>query len=244
MNTRKPNRPKDVIQAERAANDAKRIAKLEARIAKLKREAVEKERRAAQKAANAEKARLEAEAIKARKAIRNANRDIDDEVCLWALQDVIEGMLRRQAEGKLTKRHEAKYARILVNRIAHEIPAAYSGKMSVAALKLGYQRNVVEKKGWGPTPEHFNPSQAMGHKIVDTFLTLGHYDPAVLAELLEEALQIHKVTPDENMALVKFQKTGVFIDADTAYAQCGIELIDWPSGSKWKDAVKMYPQYF
>ena len=241
---RTPNRPKEVIAAERAANDAKRIAKLEARIAKLQQNIADKEARKATKAANAKKAADRAKATADRNAIRTRNREIDDEVCLWAIRDIIEGMLRRNDEGRLTSRHLAKYARILVNRIAHEIPAAYSGKMSVAALKYGYQRNIMDKNHWGATPEHFNPSQAMGHKIVDTFIELGQYDPAVLAELLEEALQIHKVTPDENMALVKFQKTGVFVDAATAYAQCGIELIDWPAGSRWKDAVKMYPQYF
>jgi len=239
---RKPNRPKEVIAAERAANEAKRIAKLEARIAKLKREAVEKERRASQKAANAEKARVEAARIAANKVERANNKKRDRTVVFYVYEDAITGLIRRHNEGLVGTREKNMYARILGRQLAHELQSRYIGKISVVALQMGWE---AFKKGekYNPTAEHFNPSQVMGHKMVNTFLALGYFDVGVMNELLDEALQTNKTTAQENMKLREEQKHGKFVSADVAYAKCGIVLVDWPDGSNFADAAKMYPQY-
>lgn len=240
--SRKPNRPKEVIAAEREAQAALRIEKMQYQINKLKAKIVADEKRVADK----ERRRLEREADKARVAANNItranNKQCDRKVVFWVYEDSITSMVRRHNEGLIGDRERNMYARILGRQLAHELESRYIGKISVAALQMGWE---AFKKGekYSPTAEHFNPSQVMGHKMVNTFLALGHFDVGVMNELLDEALQTNKTTADENMKLREEQKHGKFVSADVAYAKCGIVLVDWPEGSNFADAGLMYPEY-
>jgi len=192
--------------------------------------------RAAKKAENARRAQ-------ARKAETQAKRDERWRVFTKVAKSTIREMQQDNRDGLLSSYTEGIYARIIGNRLLHELDPVYSGFCSARALVMGYYSWLNGVK-YSATLEHYNPSQVIGQRFVNAFKNASDIDDTIVNQLIDEALMVHKVHADENQWLREHQTTDVFVDGDTAYAAANIKLYPWPPRTPWSVAKKMYPELF
>lgn len=113
-------------------------------------------------------------------------------------------------------------------------PGLFNQKISKAAW-LQIQENPAKTK---LVEEHAIPRKVAGRLLYTTYLPLLQSNPVALVQLYEQQFgRYNLVLKEENDRLRKFQRVGVFVSEEEAYAQAGIELMDF-SYEEYKELKK------
>lgn len=94
---------------------------------------------------------------------------------------------------------------------------AWTGKISKAALKSFHPASGVKKPKF--SEEHIYPRKVAARFLIEN-------DGLDLFKLFTEKFgRLHYITPDENKAVIQFQKDAVFTMPEDAYRKANIELV-------------------
>ena len=100
-------------------------------------------------------------------------------------------------------------------------PNAWTGRISKAALKSFHSTSGIEKPRF--SEEHIYPRKVAARLLIERKELNG---PALFKLFTEKFGRLHYITPDENKAVIRFQKDAVFTEPETAYLQAGIDLVE------------------
>jgi len=101
----------------------------------------------------------------------------------------------------------------------HDLSRIWTGYESEESIA---QKMVL---GYKHCDEHFWPRQYAGEYIVKCVCLNAGISFEYLVTLLNKFRQVHRVTPEENRRLMKYQHTSVFTTPEDAYEQAGVILI-------------------
>jgi hypothetical protein len=98
---------------------------------------------------------------------------------------------------------------------------AWTGFISLEALKAFHpDSGIVSPK---LSEEHVYPRKVAARLLLENMKLDGN----TLLELFTTKYgRLHYITPDENKAVIRFQKDAVFVEPESAYKNAGIQLIN------------------
>nr|MDP2190910.1 hypothetical protein [Rhodoferax sp.] len=100
---------------------------------------------------------------------------------------------------------------------------AWTGRISVGALRTFHPESGVVKPRL--SEEHVYPRKVAARLLLEDPLLDG---PALANLFREKYGRVHLITSEENKAVQPFQRVGVFISPDEAYAKAGIAFVELP----------------
>jgi len=100
----------------------------------------------------------------------------------------------------------------------HDLPRIWTGYES----KRSIEQPCPEYKHCN---EHFWPRQYAGEQIIRHIIAHKGIEFDILEKMLNKFRQVHRVTPEENRNLMKYQSSYTFVDPETSYEQAGIILV-------------------
>lgn len=142
---------------------------------------------------------------------------------------------------QIASRNNSVRGRNIGNSI-FDLPSVFTGYESIASIKM---RELHVSK-YSPTLEHFKPRQWRGEQIAEMICTMIQNNSELtfhnFATEIYESCFVHKVTKEENLRLVEYQKSHKFISSEQSYHDAGIELVlvaEQPEHRLWNAALTM-----